>query len=194
MIDRVGPEGFAFGAEESHGYLVGTYARDKDGVVACLLMSQLAAECKAAGISLHEKLADLHRIHGLHTERLATLTMEGSDGMRRMKQLMDRFRDEPLQALGGQRVHAVGDYLTNRKRFADGTTEHLEGPTANLIVLETEQSGNFVAVRPSGTEPKIKMYMFGYLAPEHSTELAAAKETLRQRLDAFETDIQFFAQ
>ncbi len=111
VIDEEGPAHFLLGCEESHGYLVGQYARDKDGAVACLLMSELAARLKAAGKSVHEKLDDLLRQHGVHTEHLLTIQMEGSEGMARMNRLMDRFRRQPPAELGGLRVVAVRDYL-----------------------------------------------------------------------------------
>ena len=88
------------GCEESHGYLVGQYAQDKDGAVACLLMAELAAQLKAAGKSVHQQLDDLFRQHGVHAEQLLTIQMEGSEGMARMNRLMDRFRRQPPAAVG----------------------------------------------------------------------------------------------
>ena len=193
MMDDVGPEGFVFGTEESHGYLVGTYARDKDGAVACMLFAELVAQCVHEGISVPEKLDQLYHKHGYHAERLLTIRMEGSDGMRRMQQLMDRFRNDGPPSLGGIPVARSRDYLENETRGADGTVEPLEGPTSNLIIMETEESGNYVAVRPSGTEPKIKMYLFGYVAPEEMSDLETAKSSIAARLEAFERDIQAFA-
>ena len=93
VMDREGPDQFVFGTEESHGYLVGQYARDKDGAVACMLMSELAAELKAEGKSLHTRLADLHRQHGYHKEALINLVMEGSEGIAAMQRLMKAFRE-----------------------------------------------------------------------------------------------------
>ncbi len=194
VIDEVGPEGFVFGTEESHGYLVGTYVRDKDGAVACMLMAQLAAECKAAGISLHQKLDDLYRQVGYHRERLATIRMEGSDGMRRMQSLMDKLRSDGPESIGGLKITSVDDYLTNETRHADGSVTSLAGPTGNLIIMQTEAAGNYVAVRPSGTEPKVKMYMFTYVpAEELGPDLSEVRTAMNQRLDAFDKDIRAFA-
>ncbi len=100
-IDEEGPEQFVLGCEESHGYLIGQYARDKDGAVACLLMSELAARLLAAGKSVHEKLDDLFWQHGVHTERLLTFQMEGSEGMAKMQRLMARLRERPPARMGG---------------------------------------------------------------------------------------------
>ena len=102
-----------FGTEESHGYLVGQYARDKDGAVACMLMSELIAELKAAGKSLHDYLADLFRKHGYHHEQLINLVMEGSEGMAAMKRLMQAFRESPPKKLSGIPVVRIRDYLNS---------------------------------------------------------------------------------
>ncbi len=193
LIDRVGPEGFVIGMEESHGYLVGTYARDKDGAVACMLMSELAAECQAAGKSVHQKLDELFLQHGYHAERLATIRMEGSDGMRRMQLVMDRLRTAGPSRIGGLAVISVHDYLTSTTRDRAGRVESLDGPVDNLIVLETGSEGNYVAVRPSGTEPKVKMYMFTYVPPDAISDLASSRREMAARLDGFDRDIQAFA-
>ncbi|MDG2014273.1 MAG: phospho-sugar mutase [Pirellulaceae bacterium] len=193
VVDKVGPQGFVFGTEESHGYLVGTYARDKDGAVACMLMAELAAECKSLGISLHQKLDQLYELVGYHRERLSTIRMEGSDGMKRMQAMMDKLRADGPQTIGGLAVSAVDDYLTEETRWSDGRTTELSGPQGNLIMMKTDIPGNYVAVRPSGTEPKVKMYMFTYVPPEELTNLEMAKAAMNERLDAFDKDIRAFA-
>ncbi len=193
LIDEVGPAGFVFGTEESHGYLVGTYARDKDGAVACMLMSELAAECRAAGTSVHQRLDELYLAHGYHGEELATIRMEGSDGMKRMNELMNRLRIDGPTTLGGLGVTSVRDYLKSVTRRADGSETPLDGPVDNLLILETEVEGNRVAVRPSGTEPKVKMYLFTFVPPDQIDELSATKQAMSERLDAFARDINEFA-
>ena len=89
-IDEVGPEKFVFGYEEAHGYLAGTYARDKDGAVAALLMAELAAECKAQGITLHEHLDKVYLQYGCHLEKTINITLPGADGVAQMKAIMER--------------------------------------------------------------------------------------------------------
>ncbi len=104
LTDACGPEYFAYGTEESHGFVVGTYARDKDGAVACLLMSQLAAELKSKGLTLHQYLDQLFIEYGYHLEDLLNVQMEGSEGMSLMQKLMKRFRDAPPTTIGGLKV------------------------------------------------------------------------------------------
>ncbi len=99
VMDDVGPQDFVFGTEESHGYLIGTYARDKDGAVACLLMAMMAAYWKEQGKSLHQRLDELFAQHGPHEESLVNVQMEGSEGMARMRELMAAFRARPPQTL-----------------------------------------------------------------------------------------------
>lgn len=194
VIDRDGPEKFVFGTEESHGYLVGTYARDKDGPVACMLMSELAAQLKSEGKSLHEYLADLYRRHGLHHEHLINVFMEGSEGMANMKKLMAAFRSDPPKSLGGMAVSQVRDYLNSQTvAVADGGTTPLHGPVGDLVVMDLEEPGNYVAVRPSGTEPKVKFYIFTCLPPEASQDVQAAEATLQGRVDSLVRDVEAFA-
>ncbi len=194
LMDQIGPERFVYGTEESHGFLVGQYCRDKDGAVACMLMSELAAEAKAAGRSVHEQLATLYRKYGLYRERLMTIQMEGSDGMRRMQVLMEGLRSNPPARLAGLGIAAAHDYRAGLTRFADGREIPLTGPQDNLVRLETEQTGNTVAVRPSGTEPKVKFYLFAHRPAEQLGDLNAAERELDQRLEAFERDLRSFAQ
>ena len=193
VMDDEGPDQFVYGTEESHGFLVGKYCRDKDGAIACLLMTQLAAEVKASGISLHQQLDNLYKKHGFHAERLVNIRMEGSDGMKKMQDLMNLFRTSPPKSLGGLNVTSIIDYQDGKRKFHDGKTESIDGPTNNLIIFETDVEGNYVAARPSGTEPKIKFYMFTYLPPESSTDVDSCRSEMNSRLDAFAADMQSFA-
>lgn len=192
LMDQVGPDKFVLGAEESHGYLVGQYARDKDGAVASLLMSQLAAKLKAEGMSVHEKLDALYWQHGYHAEHLVNIKMEGSEGMKEMEAIMARLRSAPPKTLADIPVATVRDYLKQTKTMAGGPPKPLDGPVDNLVILDLAEPGNYIAVRPSGTEPKIKFYMFTYVAAELLADLETAKADMRQRLKSFESDLRKF--
>ena len=109
-IDQYGPDLFVYGTEESHGYMAGSYVRDKDGAVASLLLCELAAKLKAAGQTVHEKLDALFWQHGVHAERTVSVQMPGSEGMTRMKEVMAEFRAGPPAEIGGMRVAQVRDY------------------------------------------------------------------------------------
>jgi phosphomannomutase len=193
VMDQEGADDFVYGSEESHGFLVGQHCRDKDGAIACLLMSELAADVKASGISMVEHLNRLYETYGYHGERLVTIQMEGSDGMRRMKDLMDRLRTEPPQTIGGLKVVTRRDYLTSTQWTGDQKSP-LVGPIDNLVFLETAEPGNYVAARPSGTEPKVKFYMFTYSSPEATSgRLESVRTELDGRLAGFAADLQAFA-
>ena len=193
LMDEQGPERFVLGLEESHGYLVRQYARDKDGAVAAMLLSELAAAVKAEGQSLHEKLDALYWQYGYHVEKLVNQTMPGSEGMDRMKKLMARFRSDPPQSLGGIEVRGVRDYLSGTVMVA-GDRQPLAGPTGDLVNFDLAAEGNYVAARPSGTEPKVKFYMFAYEPAEQLSLLEVTKSELQERLDAVASDLAAFAE
>ncbi|MDP6442255.1 MAG: phospho-sugar mutase [Pirellulaceae bacterium] len=193
QMDDAGPDRFLFGTEESHGYLTGQYARDKDGAVACMLISEMAAKLKAEGLTLHEKLDSLYWQHGCHVERLLNVKMAGSEGMSRMQALMDGFRTEPPTEIGGAPIARMRDYANGRTTIAGGATEPLDGPRGNLIIFDLAETGNSVAVRPSGTEPKVKFYMFGYTPAEQLADLDDARAELNQRLDQMEEQLKALA-
>ncbi|WP_442482862.1 phospho-sugar mutase [Aeoliella sp. SH292] len=192
-IDAGGAENFLYGTEESHGYMAGQHVRDKDGAVASMLACELAAKLKAQGKTLHEKLDDLFWQHGVHAERTISVMMPGSDGMERMKEVMAQFRTAPPEKLDGLAVVQRRDYMQNITTKKDGTVEPLPQPTGDLVILDLEIDGNYVACRPSGTEPKIKFYMFAYTPAEMLHDLEEAKAELDARLNTFEEDLRKYA-
>jgi len=192
LMDQLGPDDFEFGTEESHGFLIGSYARDKDGAVACLLMALLAAQLKSRGQTIHQRLDELLRQHGYHEESVLNVQMEGSEGMAAMKKLMQTFRTQPPTQLGGLNVIAVRDYDALTIRRTNGAVEKLDAAAANMVILDLDQTGNYVAVRPSGTEPKVKFYIFASLDRESSTDLAAARTTIGQRIKQIQGDLKTF--
>jgi len=193
LIDEVGPEKFVFGTEESHGYMAGTYVRDKDGGVACMLLAELAACVKAEGKSLHEKLESLWWQHGYHAERTINVFMEGSEGMSRMNALMAAFRAKPPKQLGGIDIAQVRDYQSLTISKPDGTKEPLDCTAANMVILDLAQDGNYIAVRPSGTEPKVKFYVFTFVPAEQLADLEMNAQQMEQRMDKIEADVQALA-
>lgn len=188
LIDEVGPELFLLGCEESHGFLAGAYARDKDAAVAALLLAEFAARAKSAGHTLHEKLDSLYWQYGCHAERTVSKTMPGSEGMARMLTLMADFRQSPPKAIGGLKVRQTRDY-SERVVIRSNGRSPLDGPRGDMLIFDLATEGNYVAVRPSGTEPKVKFYLFAYEPAELLADLDQAKGQLVQRLKAFEADL-----
>ncbi len=195
LIDEHGPEKFVLGAEEAHGYLIGTHCRDKDGAVAAMLLAEFAAEAKAEGRSLHEELDLLYAKHGFHVEKTIAKKMPGADGMERMQSIMAGLRESPPKEIGGMKVTQVRDYLDRHvvdvasgdrspMEVESGETENL--PTGNLLVMNTDLAGNYFAVRPSGTEPKIKFYMFAFEPPG---DVEAGRKKSLERIARMEEEL-----
>jgi phosphoglucomutase/phosphomannomutase len=193
QIDAGGPDKFLFGTEESHGFLIGQYVRDKDGAAACMLMAELAAQMKAAGKTVHDRLESLYWQHGYHGDGQINLFMAGSAGMTRMQSLMKTLRASPPKALGGIPVKQLRDYSKLTVTSLDGSSRTLEAPAADMVVLDLAEEGHFVAVRPSGTEPKVKFYLFTFTAAEQLHLLDTAREEASERLNQIETDLRRFA-
>lgn len=163
LEDKGCPENYIFGLEESYGYLKGTYARDKDAVVAAMLVAEVAAECKAEGITLYERLINLYEKYGYYLECLETKTLKGIDGRKQIDAIMKKFRTEMLPF----DVKQIKDY----SKGIDGL------PKSDVLKFFLENDGWF-AVRPSGTEPKIKFYfgVKGVSVDTAETELLRLKE------------------
>jgi phosphomannomutase len=188
VVDEVGPEHFLLGTEESHGFMVGTYVRDKDATVAAMLVAELAARAKAAGQTLHQKLDALFWQHGCHAERTVSKTMPGSEGMVRMRKLMASFRESAPKQLAGMKVRETRDFQ-NQVVLGPSGSRTLDAPRGDLLIFDLAADGNYVAVRPSGTEPKVKFYMFAYEPPELLADLEATKSDLTGRLDELQRDL-----
>jgi phosphomannomutase len=192
-MDARGAADFVFAAEESYGFLAGDHVRDKDAAVASLLLAELAARLKARGRTLHEQLDELSRRYGCHSESQISVQLPGEQGMEAMKAVMARFRSNPPRELGNMNLARVRDYFCNTVTVPGREPAPLGGPKGDLVILDLEASGNYVAVRPSGTEPKVKFYMFAYDPPAASADLAAIKADQSARMKAFGTDLRKFA-
>jgi phosphoglucomutase/phosphomannomutase len=193
-MDEMGPERFIFGTEESHGYLAGHYARDKDAAVAAMLLAELAAQVKAEGQSLHEKLDALFWQYGYHLETQISVTLPGSEGMAQMAALMKKFRQDPPRELAGMKVVRVRDYGALMEHAPGGPAKPFDGPRGDMVMLDLASEGTYVAVRPSGTEPKVKFYMFTYEPAEQLHNLETTKAEMAERLAAVGRDLTAFSQ
>jgi phosphoglucomutase/phosphomannomutase len=195
-IDEAGPASFLFAFEESHGYLKGTHVRDKDAAVASLLFAELAATVKDRKQTVLEYLDDLFIDVGHYGERLVTKTYEGREGLARIQTLMSAFRARPPRQIGGLVLTEVYDYQThairalNRERPA----RPLSQPSGDLLIFHAERPGCRFAARPSGTEPKIKFYLFARTDVAGPDHLPAAKAETAQVLDRMATDLEQYIQ
>ena len=158
-FEETGKASFLFGFEESYGYLTGTYARDKDSVVASMLISEMAAWYKRKGMTLYDALEALYAKYGYYAERNFSNRIEGNDALERMGKIMQKLRAEAPKEIAGVKVAAVRDYLTGVRREVNGGVVTPTGlPKSNVLYYEMAD-GNSAVVRPSGTEPKVKVYL-----------------------------------
>ncbi len=178
---------FVFGGEESYGYLAQDFVRDKDANAAALCLAELNAYLASTGSGLLECLSALYSQFGFYVEAGKSLVMEGADGAAKIAALTHSYITAPPTTMDGSAVVAVRD-------FSQGTMKDAEGdpvPAENLLFVDLADGRSF-AVRPSGTEPKIKFYLFGHSAP--GTDLATAKQTVAAGIDALWHALQRDAQ
>jgi phosphoglucomutase len=155
--DQTGEYQFLFGYEESYGYLIKEFARDKDAVQAVLLAAEVCAYYKTKGKSLYHALLSLFEQYGFYQEGLRSITLKGKEGTEQIQQTLAAFRSNPIQQLGNVKVSVSEDYLLGVRQKLDSSTEKIDLPKSNVIKYQFED-GSWVCLRPSGTEPKIKFY------------------------------------
>ncbi len=180
-FEQTGEHTFLFGFEESFGYLSGTQVRDKDAVNASLLIVEAACACQQEGITLYDRLQDLYKRYGYYVEQVVSKTLPGKDGLEDMRRIMKTLRETPPKAIGPFEVQAVQDYLQGT-RTAGGRAEKLDYVPSDVLYYELPD-GHWLCVRPSGTEPKIKLYVNTRAgtqeeAEELNRQLLAAGEAL----------------
>ena len=158
QFSETGEYTFLFGFEESFGYLSGTSVRDKDGVNASLLLTEAACTAMAANTTLYDELQELYKKYGYYTEKVISVTLPGKDGVAKMKAIMAGLRENAPAELAGLKVIAKRDYLKGTRTDDKGVTTQLSTPPSDVLYFELEDN-NWVCIRPSGTEPKIKLYV-----------------------------------
>lgn len=179
LITQLETEGraddFVMGFEESYGYLAGTHARDKDAVVASMLICEMAAYYKAQGKSLAEVMDSIYDEFGYYFNTVSSYTFEGASGMEKMAAIMDGLRADAPKSFGGMEVTVVDDYKTSvSTNLTDSSTKTIELPKSNVLAY-TLTDGNKIIVRPSGTEPKIKAYITAIGKDREQAQLIADK-------------------
>lgn len=155
---ETGSNNFILGFEESYGYLSGDFVRDKDAVIAAVLIAEMALYYKEKGKNLYEALEDLFKEHGYYKEDLISITMEGKDGQEKIADIITQLRTNTPSEVAGIKIVTVEDYKQSiKKNLIQGTEEAIHLPTSNVMKFVLED-GKWFVVRPSGTEPKMKIY------------------------------------
>jgi phosphoglucomutase len=179
-------EKFVFGFEESYGYLISTFARDKDAVQAAVMAAEMADYWKKQGKTLLDALEVLYNKYGYYLEGLSSLTLKGRNGSRKIAAVMEAFRTNPLKEIAGIKVEKAEDYLAGKRMVLDDSdqTEQISLPKENVLKFILEED-SWVCLRPSGTEPKIKCYygVRGESEAKSKERLAALQQTMDQLMD-----------
>ncbi len=181
-FEETGSQTYMMGFEESFGYLIKPFARDKDAIQALLLICEVAAYYKSLDKTLYDGIQDIYAEYGYYLENTISVTLEGIDGAAQIKAVMDKFRDNQPTQFNNIKVVLTEDFLHNTATTADGQVENLTTPPSNVLKYHLED-GSWLAVRPSGTEPKIKFYL---------AAVAETNEASADKLSAFATDINNF--
>jgi len=158
LLDDTGKKKFMFGFEESYGYLSGTYARDKDAVNATMLIAEVFAYYKSRGMNLYEGLIELFEKYGYVKEGIESFTLKGKEGLEKIAFAMETLRNNSPESFGEYKVKSIADYEKSFTRdLTTGSTEAIDMPKSNVLYYRMT-TGHWFCIRPSGTEPKIKIY------------------------------------
>jgi phosphomannomutase len=181
---------FIGGGEESFGYMVGDFVRDKDAVTSTLLACEIAAQTKANGSSFYKELINLYVKHGYYKEHLVSLTKKGIEGAEEIKQMMVDARSKPLTSVNGEKVVKVEDYQLSISKDMINNEEHvIDIPKSNVLIYHTEK-GSKVALRPSGTEPKIKFYISVNASLDNLTDFNNVDQLLNEKIEGILKDMK----
>ncbi|HTN19859.1 MAG TPA: phospho-sugar mutase [Pelobium sp.] len=189
MTQLQGKETFIVGGEESYGYLVGEFVRDKDAVVSAAFIAEMTAFYKDKGSSLYEAMIDMYVKYGFYKEKLVSITKKGKSGAEEIVAMMERFRNNPPSSLGGSKVVALKDYgLRKETDLNNNTTSEIALPKSDVLQFVTED-GSIISARPSGTEPKIKFYCSVNKPLASKADFDKVNQDLEDKVDAIMKDL-----
>lgn len=189
MGEMEGKKTFIAAGEESYGYMVGDFVRDKDAVSACAFFAAMAAVAKDEKQSLYDWLLQMYVDHGFYKESLVNLVRKGAEGEQQIKDLMTKFRNDPPKTIGGDIVTRSLDYkISKEKNLLTGQTKPITLPTADVLQFYTAD-GSKISVRPSGTEPKIKFYISVNAKLPKTQDFESVSLQLDKKIKSLELDI-----
>ncbi|MGY5849724.1 phospho-sugar mutase [Salegentibacter sp. F14] len=181
---------FVGGGEESFGYMVGDFVRDKDATTATLLACEIAAQMKASGSSFYQQLLKLYTKYGLYREELISLVKKGIEGEAEIKQMLIDLRESPWKEIDGEKVVLIEDYQASKaQNLQDHTQEEIDIPKSNVLIYYTED-GTKIAARPSGTEPKIKFYISVNSTLDAIENFDAENQKLAEKIARIKKELQ----
>lgn len=181
---------FIGGGEESFGYMVGDFVRDKDAITSALLACEIVAEAKANNSSFYNELLKLYVEHGFYKERLISITKKGIEGEQEIRQMMIDARETPFETLGGSKVVSIEDYQSSESNdLIAGHKSVIDIPKSNVLIYYTED-GSKIALRPSGTEPKIKFYISVNATLDNINNVEQVEQVLENKIDDILKDMK----
>ncbi len=181
--EREGKKHFIGGGEESFGYMVGDFVRDKDAVTSALIASEIGAEAQSHGSSFFDRLIDVYIKYGFYKERLISIVKKGREGAEQIKAIMETYRQDPPEEINGSRVVQILDYeRSEEKNMLDGSVKPIGLAKSNVLQFYTED-GSRISVRPSGTEPKIKFYFSVKGELTDKSAFRKVESILKKRID-----------
>jgi phosphoglucomutase len=184
-----GKKKFIAAGEESYGYMVGDFVRDKDAVSACAFFAALAASAKDEGHTLYDWLIHMYIDYGFYKEGLVNVVRKGAEGEQEIKRMMEKFRNQPPDKIGGNKVVRMLDYKTSiEKNLVSQVTSKINLPTSDVLQFYTED-GSKISVRPSGTEPKIKFYISVSTHLNSKDDFKMVSQTLDSKIKAIEAEL-----
>jgi phosphomannomutase len=174
---------FIGGGEESFGYMVGDFVRDKDAVTATLLACEVAAYAKQHGSSFYKELLNIYKTHRFYKEHLISITKKGMDGAAEIQKMLSDMRNNPLTVIDGEKIESLTDYqASTSKNLITGKITNIDLPASNVLIYQTE-SGTRIAARPSGTEPKIKFYFSVNTSFDNDKNAADIEDQLDRKIE-----------
>ncbi|MCF8307797.1 MAG: phospho-sugar mutase [Bacteroidales bacterium] len=183
-------ETFIGGGEESYGYLVGDFVRDKDAVISCAMIAEAAAWAAEKGKSLYQLLPEIYQQFSFYYEKLMSVKREGKEGAEEIQQWMKNYRQQPPQAINGSPIVMIKDYsISEAKNVKENRTEKIDLPQSNVLQFFTED-GSKITMRPSGTEPKIKYYFSVKGKLEDKNDFERKKDELDKKIDSIIKDLK----
>ena len=185
-----GEKTFIAGGEESYGYMVGDFVRDKDAVSSCAMIAETAAWAADNGKSLYQLLIDIYLEFGFYKERLVSIVRKGKSGSEEIRAMMERFRVSPPESLNNSKIIRVKDYLTlENKNLETGKTDEIDLPNSNVLQFFLAD-GSKISMRPSGTEPKIKFYFGVKEALKNRDDYDSVNAGLESRIESLIKDLK----
>ena len=191
MINDFPNQTYIAGGEESYGYMVGDFVRDKDAITSALVACELGSECKAKGITLVDYLIKCYIKYGFYKEKLISVEKKGVEGLKEISLIMNKLRNSKIDTLDGSKLVSIKDFQSSKEiNQTNGEINNLNFPKSNVLIFESKD-GTTVAARPSGTEPKIKFYFSVNTSLKSKEDFIAVNEILENKIDNLTKEFNF---